>query len=949
MRGRWPADGGDRASPHRWQVTVPASAPFHRLPHSMSPILTTRAALLFALLVPAASAQTGPAGGASVATLAEALRTLSEARRLSVVYSSALVAGRTTACPRARWADAATPDDAALRCILGGTGLGTRALASGTVALVRLPAAPAVPVAPPAPPPAPARAETVVLSGTVTDAETGEALIGATVAVPDARRGTATNAFGHYSLPLPAGTARVVVSYVGYTTHTEALLLSADTRLDATLAPDAVLAEAVVVADDGQLARPEQTPQMGQTALTGRDVRGLPALLGETDVLKAVQTLPGVRGGAEGTAGIYVRGGSPDQTLILLDGVPVYNANHLFGFLSVFNGDAVNRVELTKGAYPARFGGRLGSVLDVRLRDGSLDEMGVQGQVGVLSARILAEGPIVPGRASFLVSARRTYADAVAAPFVARANRGARARGGEQYRPRAYFYDLNAKLNWRATNRDRFYLSLYGGRDVFGFDALSTPGGCQQTPCPEADTVDRTGGGVDWGNLTAAARYTRVVSPRVFAAATLTASDYAFDVEGRVEQGVGGPDEVVSAALYRSGIRDFAARLDLDVAAGRGHALRAGVGAALHRFTPGALALSGRAAGEAIDTTHGAQRTLGADVTAYVEDEWAVTPRLALSAGLHAALYTAGGTLYPSAEPRLSASFQIRERLAVKASFATTQQPLHLLTSAAGIGLPADLWVPATDRIGPERGAQLALGLAGSSPSGRTTWTLEAYGRTMRGLVEYRPGAVFATPFADWQDLVLTGTGRSAGVEAFVQHRTDRLSAWLGYTLARTDRQFDGLNAGERFPFRYDRTHDVSATATYTLSRRFDVAASVVYGTGDAVTLPVALVEGSSISDYDGLPTNPLAQPLTESVYGPRNGFRLPATFRADIGATLYFRRGPRPHALALNVYNATNRKNPFLTAVRDTYDRDTGTRSRRLVGIALFPVLPTLSYQFSF
>ena len=808
--------------------------------------------------------------------------------------------------------------------------------------------------------PAAARSETAVLSGTVTDAETGEALIGATVAVPDLGRGGVTNAYGHYAITLPVGTHRVAVRYVGYALQRTDVALTADRRLDAALVPDGALAEAVVEADDEALRRPEDTAIMGQAALTARDVHGLPALLGEADVLKAIQTLPGVRGGAEGTAGLYVRGGSPDQTLILLDGVPVYNANHLFGFLSVFNGDAVNQVELTKGAYPARFGGRLGSVLDVRLRDGNMEHVGGQGQVGILSSRLLVEGPIVPGRASFLISGRRTYADVVAAPFFARANRDARARGGETVDPTAYFYDLNAKLNWRASDRDRLYLSLYGGSDVFGFDSARPVQICTETACAPSSVEDRTGGGIDWGNLTAAARYTRVVSPRVFAAATLTASDYGFNVSARSETNVGTPFEARASARYRSGIRDVGARADLDWAAGRGHTARLGAAAALHRFTPGALSLVGDAVDEtAIDTLLGARPTTGADVTAYAEDEWHAGPRLTLALGFHGALYTSGGAVYPSLEPRISAALQLRERLALKVSAATTQQPLHLLTSAAGIGLPADLWVPATARIGPEHGVQAAVGLAGSSVSGRTTWTLETYGRTMRGLVEYRPGALFASPFDDWQDLVVTGSGRSLGLEAFVQHRTDRLSAWLGYTLARSDRQSDALNGGARFPFRYDRTHDVSAVALYRLSRKFDVSAAWTFGTGDAVTLPRAEFESPVFSS--GNVSNWARRAGFEGYYGSteataysaRNGFRLPATYRLDVGVTLFFRRGPRPHALALNVYNATNHKNVFVatTARHTEYNPETGaaTTRRELRGLSIFPVLPTLSYQFSF
>ena len=803
----------------------------------------------------------------------------------------------------------------------------------------------------------PTSAQTGTLSGVVTDASNGEVLIGATVYAPALERGAATNAYGFYSLPLTASagadSVSIRVSYVGYQVQRVMVAVGTDTRLDVALQSETELGEVVVEADgDGVGGRPEATPQMGQVALTGRDVQSLPALLGEADVLKAIQLLPGVRGGAEGTAGIYVRGGSPDQTLILLDGTPVYNSSHLFGFLSTFNGDAVSRVELTKGAYPARFGGRLGSVLDVRLRDGNDQEVGGQGQVSLLSSRMLLEGPIVPGKASFLISGRRTYIDVLARPFINAANRDSEEQGGETVDPSAYFYDLNAKLNWQPNDRDRVYLSLYGGADVFGFEVIEPRENCNQFGCTPTGVEDIYGGGLDGGNLTGALRYTRVVSPRAFAAVTLTASDYRFDVGANVEEDRGGPDESIARIRYSSGIRDLGARLDLDLSAGRGHTVRVGGGATVHRFTPGALSLSGEIAREgiAIDTLLGASRTLGADIVAYAEDEWRVSDRLQLGLGVHGAVYTTGGYTYPSLEPRFSAAFQLRDRLAVKASAAITQQPLHLLTSGGGIGLPADLWVPA-DSIGPQRGTQVALGLAGSSPSGRTTWTLEGYWRDMRGLVAYREGAAFTTPFDDWQELVVTGDGTSRGLELFVQHRTEHLTTWLGYTLAKTDRQFDDLNDGQRFPFRYDRRHDVSAVAVYQISRPFDVSAAFVYGTGDAVTLPVAEYQGTPYygSPEDWLSANGsfFSQQVTE--YGARNSFRLPAYVRLDLAATWYFRRGPRPHALSLNVYNATNQKNPFLTQLNDEYDFQTGTRTRQLRGIALFPILPTLSYQFSF
>ena len=885
-----------------------------------------RLLLLLALAAPLAAQPAAP--------LADALQALAQRRGAQLVYAADLVAGKTTACP-ASVQTSRQPVSAVLACVLDGTGLEARRLPSGSLALYRAstPTPPRSPSARPTPAASEAQPATRTLSGFVTDAETGEALIGAAVYARDFGRGTTTNAYGFFSLSLPGGDTRITVSYVGYRSQSPTVALDADVRLDLALAGTPALAEVVVEADEDGL-RPEAELQMGQVALTGADVQGLPALLGEADVLKAMQLLPGVRGGQEGTAGLYVRGGSPDQTLILLDGVPVYNSNHLFGFLSTFNGDAVQRAELTKGAYPARFGGRLGSVLDVRLRDGDEAQHRVTGQVGLLSSRLLAEGPVT-GNSSFLVSGRRTYADVVAKPFIAVANRNAAENGSEQFDPRAYFYDLNAKLNWRPNDRDRVYLSLYRGTDAFGAE-LVDPG--------LNGSEDRADVGIDWGNLTGSLRATRVLSPRAFAAVTLAATDYTFDVGADIEDGVGTGDLQTASARYRSGVRDVALRADLDLAIGT-HTVRVGGGGGWHRFAPGALALAGSIA----DTTLGAQVTTGFDAQAYVEDEWRATDRLTLGLGLRASVYATGDAVYPSLEPRLAAALRVSERLALKGSFATTQQPIHLLTTGAGIGLPADLWVPATDRIGPERGWQAAVGAAGSLPSGQTSWTLEGYWREMRGLVAYREGASFTAPFDDWQDLVEVGQGRSFGVEAFVQHRTDRLTAWLGYTLAKTDRQFDGIDGGARFPFRYDRRHDLSVATLYRLSERFDVSAAFVYGTGDAVTLPAALYQGPNYAAGDlrgWVRPRDRFDEQAGTAYGARNGFRLPAYARLDLAATWFFRRGPRPHALALNVYNATNRKNPFLTTLENGYGED-GRRS--LTGLTLFPVLPTLSYQFSF
>ena len=786
----------------------------------------------------------------------------------------------------------------------------------------------------------PANAQTGVLSGTVTDAQTGEALVGARVAAADA--GAATDSAGAFRLALPTGAAQIVVSYVGYARDT--LAATVPGRLDVALAPQAALAGALVTDTAPEAVRPERLVQMGRTAVGGADVRTLPAFLGEADVLRTVQLLPGVRAGQEG--GLYVRGGSPDQTLVLLDGVPVYNPAHLFGFLSTFNGDALSHAELSTGAFPARYGGRLGAVLDVTSRDGDPERFHAQGQVGLLSTRALVEGPLWP-RASFLVSGRRTYLNLLADPLVDRANKRAAERGDVQVQPRVSFFDLNARLAWQPTSRDRLGVGFYGGGDTFGFETLDPVEQCAPgMGCRPTGATDLYGGGLDWGNRLAQARYTRTVSSRVLATAALSQSDYGLDVALDIDEDRGGADPRTAAARYRSDIRDRRALVDVSVAAGR-HAVRAGASATQYRFTPGALSLVGEEQGAAIDTLLGSNRTDATELALYAEDEARWGP-LGLNLGLRLARYAAGRNVYPSVEPRVSASLKIVGNVAVKASAARTQQPIHLLTTGAGVGLPADLWVPA-DSVGPQRGWQGVAGFAGSFHGGRTTWTLEAYRRAMRGLVAYRDGASFTTAFSDWQDLVVVGQGTSRGLEALVRHRSDRLTAWAAYTLSRTDRQFDALDGGQPFPYRYDRRHEVTAVAAVRLSGRLDVSAAAIYGTGDAVTLPTSTYDLTAFTypdpDYWAF-SEPNA--LTTTAYGPRNRYRLPAYVRLDLGATFFFRRGDRPHALALNVYNATNRKNPFLTTY-ETQPNAEGVARQQLVGVALFPILPSLSYQVGF
>jgi outer membrane receptor for ferrienterochelin and colicin len=777
----------------------------------------------------------------------------------------------------------------------------------------------------------PGNPQTTTISGRVTDAATGEVLIGATIYAPELERGTSTNAYGFFSLSLPPGTARIVVSYVGYAAQIFDLDVAPGTRLEVALEPAAgTLEEVVIVA--GSQDRPERVTRMSAHIVSAEEIRQVPALMGETDVLKALQLLPGIRGGAEGSAGLHVRGGSPDQTLILLDGVPVYNANHLFGFVSVFNSDAINRVEVIRGGFPARYGGRLSSVVDIRLREGNMRRFGIRGTVGLLSSRLMVEGPIVRDRGSFLLSGRRTYIDMLVAPFLAE----------EDDRPVAYFYDINAKANYRISDRDRVYLSLYTGRDRLGAESR----GLRAEPRGDVESIRNSAAGrhtyessgfVDWGNITGTMRWTRVISDRLFGAATLILSDYEFELTASDRHLVGGR-WTESRARYSSGIRDLGARVQFDYAPHRSHAVTFGGEMTRHRYSPGAIVL----------TDPEKQLTLGSDpmiaheFTLYVEDEIELGRRASANVGLHGSTYAVDGTTYTSLQPRLMGRYQLTERLAVKASAVTMQQYVHLLTSASGLGLPTDLWVPSTPGVPPGFSWQVAAGLAGSVPRAHITWTLESYLKRMSSQIAYRDGASFAAPGVDWQDLVVLGDGRAYGIEAHITRSTEATTWNAAYALARSERRFDEVTEGRWFPYRYDRIHDVSLSMVRRLSPRWNLSVLWVFGTGDAITIPLATHRAIEMPDQRFFMG-------TVPYYGQsRNAFRLPNYHRLDLDLTWTRRSGPREHRLSLGAYNVYNRRNPFMVTMDENRTSPSGDTAF-LRGFALFPVLPSIAYSFSF
>ena len=762
------------------------------------------------------------------------------------------------------------------------------------------------------------------------DASSGEKLIAANVYNGETYEGAITNNFGFYSLTLPKGEIELIASYIGYQELAQVIELKEDLTLDLRLEVENYLEEIEIVAERQKNVAGESS--MSTIEVPILQIKKVPALLGEVDVLKALQLLPGVQSGGEGQSGLYVRGGSPDQNLILLDGVPVYNANHLFGFFSVFNADAIKDVKLIKGGFPARYGGRLSSVLEINMKEGNMKEFHGAGSIGLVASKLTLEGPIKTDKTSFLISGRRTYIDQLAKPIIRNAFEAEGGTGDAGY----FFSDVNAKINHVFSPKDRLYFSVYTGTDKFfvNFDELSN------------SYRDFSSGSLGWGNLTSALRWNHLWRPKLFSNVSLTFSRY--DIEFGASTG----SENLSTQLtdefrlsYGSGIRDLAAKIDFDYYPNPNHFIRFGVGATRHSFEPGAFGLFALAENEVeIDTSIGQQSVYSTEVDAYVEDDVKVTDKLKANIGVHFTLFNVQNVNYFSAQPRLSMRYLLGENQSIKASFATMSQFINLLTTE-GIGLPTDIWVPSTAKILPQESWQAALGYA-FKLTDDLDMTVEGYYKDMTNLVSFKDGeGFFDDSLTDWGDRVTQGDGYSYGLELFLQKKRGRMTGWIGYTWSKTNRQFDDLNNGEVFPFTFDRRHDISVVFQYEISKRVNFSGAWVYGTGNAVTLGTSSFRTVFEEKFGDVPAE--VQNFSE-----KNNFRMSAFHRLDVGFNFVKKKKRHTRTWSIGAYNTYNRRNPFYLFIdtQRTFDNQGNQVStKRLRQQSLFPIIPYFSYSFKF
>ncbi|MGI8584119.1 MAG: TonB-dependent receptor [Chitinophagaceae bacterium] len=761
------------------------------------------------------------------------------------------------------------------------------------------------------------------ISGYVKDSLSGETMIGSTISIKNKSAGITSNQYGFYSLTLTEGTYIFICSYIGYKTRVEEIKLDGNKVFNFEIIPKLTSSQEIIISSKRRDANVKNA-QMGKIDLSIEQIRSAPAFLGEVDVLKTIQLLPGVRNAGEGSAGIYVRGGGPDQNLIMLDDAVVYNTGHLFGFFSIFNADAIKSTSLIKGGMPAQYGGRLSSVLDISMKDGNDKNFQAEGGIGLIASRISLQGPIKKEKASFIISARRTYADAIAKPFV----KSSSPYKGSGY----YFYDLNAKVNYKFSEKDRLYLSGYFGKDKFDF-------------INGKQSLDV---GVLWGNATGTVRWNHVFNNRLFGNATAVFKDYHFTFTARQND---------FKIKLSSGIRDFNIKQDFDLYPYTGHKLKFGAMYTYHTFIPSVV--SGKQDSVEFKPIN-AQTKYAHELAAYIQHNWDISEKLKANIGLRwsafqqigmykiyrndvngnhldSTTYKSGKPVitYKGFEPRFTLRYSFNDETSLKASVTKNYQYIHLVSNA-GTTLPTDLWVPSTYKVKPQDSWLYALGLFKNFKENNYETSLEVYYKQMNNQIEYEEGYTPNT-LEDTENYFTFGKGWSYGAELFINKTKGRLTGWIGYTFSWTWRKFSKLNFDEKYPAKYDRRNDLSLVGTYELNNKWKLTSAFVFGTGNAATLP------QRFYIFNGI--------LTQE-YSRINEYRLPAYHRLDFSAIYSPNKKPKRKLKSqwvFSVYNLYSRKNPYFIYFDQEGNPYNGTLKIQAKQVSLFPVIPAVTWNFKF
>ena len=784
------------------------------------------------------------------------------------------------------------------------------------------------------------------VSGTITDQSTGETLIGATVLDTRSGKGTITNSNGRYTLTLKGNEALLRITFVGYEPIYDTVPLTGNPSRNYNLRPSITLNEVVITAER---INSRESSQMSALEMPVEQLKAVPVLFGEADIIKAIQLLPGVQSGNEGTGGMYVRGGGPDQNLFLLDGIPLYNVNHLGGFFSAFNADAVKNVTLFKGSFPARFGGRLSSVLDVTTNNGNDKHIHGNVSLGAISAKFNLEGPIIKEKTTFCLSARRTYADFLMRPLIRKL--ATDVDGKTKLSAGYYFYDANAKLTHKFSDRSRLHATFYMGNDDV-YTRLRT-----ESSLAEDQYLDYTN---NWGNIVGGLRWNYVINPKLFMNLSLSYTQYTNTMNVGIEKIAQiTTDSVQNSTItgnYLSRIQDLTTRLDFSYTPLPEHNIQFGSYYTRHRIIPSVATGSVDYYDQIqmtepwkIEANLRDDTTRANELVAFAEDDWSINDIFKVNAGLHFSAFEVENIFYPSLQPRISSRALLGENLSVKLGYAYMSQYMHLL-STTSVSLPTDLWVPSTKRIKPMTAQQVAAGINYTIPM-IVDLSVEGYYKHMNNIIEYRDGVTTFGSTAGWEDLVCIGDGWTYGVEFLAQRTFGRLTGWLAYTWSRTTHLFNRpgqeLNNGNPFPAKYDRRHDFSIVLTYKFTDWCDVSATWVFCTGNTATLAMQKypVASDDPDAYDG--NSNLSNTL--SYVSSRNNFRMPNYHRADISVNFHrkFKRKNCHRTINVSVYNLYNKQNPYITYTSSQYSYQ--GYSKALMQLSIFPILPSVAYTLYF
>ncbi len=752
--------------------------------------------------------------------------------------------------------------------------------------------------------------EKLTLSGYVRDANSGENLIAAVIRVRALNLSTYSNNYGFYSISLPEGKHEIEISYVGYATKEEEIEVNSSKRHNFELVSNSSVIEEIVVTgkkEDDHVT----SAQMGTLKFSMEELKNIPVLFGEKDVLKSIQLLPGVSSGGEGSANFYVRGGGGDQNLILLDEATVYNASHLMGFFSTFNSDAIKDANLYKGGIPAQYGGRISSVMDISMLDGNNKKFSAEGGIGLIASRLKLEGPIVKDKSSFMISGRRTYAD-----LFLKFSSDDRAK-----RSKLYFYDLNAKFNYKLNDRNTIYLSGYFGKDDLGYSDLFA---------------------FDWGNSTATVRWNSIINSQLFSNTSLIYSDFAYHVNVNSDD---------SKFRIASKIRNLNLKQDFSYYSNDNSTIRFGVNLLRQEIRPASIS----AVDESDINSITIESRQGVEASAYISHDWKPFEKLSLIYGLRLSdfMVMGPGTFYEfneegdatsesyygsgiakhyfNIEPRLSLSYAFNSSNSIKASFNRMTQNLHQLTNTTA-SLPTDQYMVSSMNVKPQISDQAALGYFRNFRDNTYEFSIETYYKFMDNQIDFRNGADLQAN-KQLEGELLYGIGRSYGAEFLMRKKKGKLNGWISYTLSKSERQFDQINDGTWFNARQDRTHDVSLVGIYQMSKKWTLGATFVYYTGNAITFPSGkyLIDGRTMFYYE-----------------ERNGYRMPDYHRLDLSLT-YEPKNERKKfhsSWVFGVYNAYNRKNAYVIDFRENKENANITEAYK---IALFGAIPSVTWNFKF